>query len=112
MPNKILLTGLFFQAPDSLTSLNSQTRGPQLKVPPGGIFTQDFYVLKKTIDLSRAWTREPGISRRARYPEFKFYLSKWNSDTTFTFHTDILETNFAKFIYIFLPFVLLKCSIL
>ena len=30
---------------------------------------QDFYVLKKSIDLSRVWTREPWISRRVRYPE-------------------------------------------
>ena len=30
---------------------------------------QDFYVLKKSKDLSRVWTREPGISRRARYSE-------------------------------------------
>ena len=31
--------------------------------------TQDFYVLKKSIDLSRVWYSEPWISRRARYPE-------------------------------------------
>ena len=31
-------------------SLKSQTRDPQLKVPP---CAQDFYVLKKSIDLSR-----------------------------------------------------------
>ena len=31
--------------------------------------SQDFYVLKKSIDLSRIWTREPWISRRGRYPE-------------------------------------------
>ena len=30
---------------------------------------QDFYVLKTSINLIRVWTREPWISRRARYPE-------------------------------------------
>ena len=30
---------------------------------------QNFYVLKKSIDLSRVWTRQPWISSRARYPE-------------------------------------------
>ena len=30
---------------------------------------QEFYLLKKSIDLSRVWTREPWISRRAHYPE-------------------------------------------
>ena len=30
---------------------------------------QNFYVLKKSIDLSRVWTREPWISRQACYPE-------------------------------------------
>jgi len=30
---------------------------------------KDFYILKKSIDLSRVWTREPWISRRARCPE-------------------------------------------
>ena len=30
---------------------------------------QDIYVLKKSIDLSRVWTREPLISKRSRYPE-------------------------------------------
>ena len=30
---------------------------------------QDFYVLKKSIDLSGVWTRESWITRRSRYPE-------------------------------------------
>ena len=30
---------------------------------------QDFYILKKSIDLCRVWTREPWISRQARYPK-------------------------------------------
>ena len=30
---------------------------------------QDCYILKKYIDLNRIWTREPWISRQARYPE-------------------------------------------
>ena len=29
----------------------------------------DFYVLKKCMDLSRVWTREPWISRWTRYPD-------------------------------------------
>ena len=31
--------------------------------------TQDFYFLKKSFDLSRVWTREPWISKRARNHE-------------------------------------------
>ena len=34
--------GLFFQAWDSLTSLKSQTRDPQLKVPLGGLLLRIF----------------------------------------------------------------------
>ena len=30
---------------------------------------QDFYILKKSINLSRDWTREPWISKRAHYPK-------------------------------------------
>ena len=48
--------GLFFW----LDVLKSQNQDPKLKVPPGG---------KKSIDLSRIWTRESWISRRVRYPE-------------------------------------------
>ena len=58
-----------FQAWGSLTSLISQTRDPQFKVPPGGLCAPYFYVLKKSIDPSRVWTREPWISRQARYSE-------------------------------------------
>ena len=49
--------------------------GPQLKVPPETC-AQDFYVLKKSIDLSRVWTREPWTLRRARYPDIssRIYL--------------------------------------
>ena len=48
-----------FQAWGSLTSLQSQTRWT---------CDQDFYVLKKPIELSRVWTLEPRNSRRARSP--------------------------------------------
>ena len=37
-----LLRGLFFQAWGSLTSLKSQTRYPQVKVPPGGLVLKIF----------------------------------------------------------------------
>ena len=50
-------------------SLKSQTRDLQAKAPPRRTCAQDFYVLKKFIDLSRVLIREPWISRRARYPE-------------------------------------------
>ena len=42
---------------------------PQLKVPPGGLVLRFFTSWKKSIDFSLIWTREPLISRRARYPE-------------------------------------------
>ena len=35
---------------------------------------QFFYVLKKSIDLSRVWTREPWISRQAHYPEAEIFF--------------------------------------
>ena len=38
----MLLRGLFFQAWGSLTSLKSQTRDPQLKVPPRGLVLRIF----------------------------------------------------------------------
>ena len=59
-----MLRGLFFQAWGSLKILKFQIRDPQLKFPPGGLV-----LMKKSIDLTRVWTREPWISRRARYPE-------------------------------------------
>jgi hypothetical protein len=43
--------------------------GPSAKSPSRRTCTQDFYVLKKSIYLSRVSTREPWISRRARCPE-------------------------------------------
>ena len=61
--------GLFFQAWGSLTNLKSQTRNPQLKVPLGGLVLRIFTSWKNPSDLSRVWTREPWISKRARYPE-------------------------------------------
>ena len=45
----------------SLTSLNLR--------PSRRTCAKDFYVLKKSIDLGRIWTRKPWVSRRARYPE-------------------------------------------
>ena len=65
----ILLRDLFFQASGSSTSLKSQTGDPQLDVPPGGLVLRIFTFWKTSIDLSRIWTLEPSISRRARYHE-------------------------------------------
>ena len=62
-----LLRGLVFQAWGSLTSLKSQTRNPQLKVPPGGLVLRIFTSWKKYIDLSRVRTREPSITRRGEH---------------------------------------------
>ena len=53
-----MLRGLFFQAWGSLTSLKSQTRDHQLKVPPGGFVLMIFYVLKKIHRL------QPGLNPR------------------------------------------------
>ena len=39
------------------------------EISDSGPTAQEFYVLKKFNDLNRVWTREPWISRRARYPE-------------------------------------------
>ena len=50
-------------------SLKSQTRDPQLKVPPGGLVLRIFTSWKKSINLSRIWNHEPWISKPARYPE-------------------------------------------
>ena len=53
----------FFNEPEISDS------GPPAYSPTRRTCAEDFYVLKKSIDLSRIWTREPWISRRARYPE-------------------------------------------
>ena len=53
----------FFNEPESSDS------GPPAWSPSRRTCAQDFYVLKKSIDLSHVWTREPWISRRACYPE-------------------------------------------
>ena len=42
MPIKFCSEAYFFQALGSLTSLKSQTRDPQLKVPPGGVVLRIF----------------------------------------------------------------------
>ena len=66
-----MLRGLFFQAWGSLTSLKSQTRDPQLKVPPGGLVLRIFTNLKKI--LRPQWGLNPRTldleARRALYPE-------------------------------------------
>ena len=43
--------------------------GSPAYIPSRRTCAQDFYVLKKSIDLSRIWTCAPWISRRACYPE-------------------------------------------
>ena len=53
----------FFSEPEISQS------GPSAYSPSRRNCAQDFYVLKKSIDLSRIWTREPWTSRRAPYPE-------------------------------------------
>ena len=53
----------FFNEPEISDS------GPPASSPSRRTCTQDFFVLKKSIDLSLIWTREPWTSRRARYPE-------------------------------------------
>ena len=63
----------FFQSPifyawGSLTSLKSQTRTPSLKSLLEDLCSE-LLRLEKSIDLSRVWTRETWISRRALYSE-------------------------------------------
>ena len=56
-----IFSGLrFFNEPEISDS------GPPAWSPPRRTCDQDFYILEKSIDLSRVWTREPWISRRAR----------------------------------------------
>ena len=69
MPIKFCSQSYFFQTWGSLMSLKSQTRDPQLKVLPGVLVLRIFTSWKKSIVLSRVWTRETWISRRTRYPE-------------------------------------------
>ena len=57
-----------FQAWVSLTSLKSQARGPQLKVPPGGLVLRIFTSWKSPSTSAGFKTHEPWISRRARFP--------------------------------------------
>ena len=92
-----MLRGLFFQAWGSSTSLKSQTRKPQLKVPSGEL-AQDFSALKKSIDLSRVWRLEPWISRRARYPETT------KADILHIYSiSEIRPLYFKKYVYINVP---------
>ena len=53
----------FFNEPEIWDS------GPPALSPSQTTCVQNFYVLKKSIDLSRVWTREPWIFRPARYLE-------------------------------------------
>ena len=62
MPNNFAQRPIFFLGLSFFNEPEIVDSGPQLSA-------QDFYILKKSIDLSRVWTREPWISRRARYPE-------------------------------------------
>ena len=54
MPIKFLTEAYFFQAWGSLTRLKSQTRDPQLKVPPGGLVLRIFMSWKNP--LTSAWS--------------------------------------------------------
>ena len=45
----------------SFTCRKSTIRNQRLYFPSEGSHTQDFYALKKSIDLGRVWTREPRI---------------------------------------------------
>ena len=58
----------YFQAWGSLTGLKSQTRDPQLKVPPGGLVLRIFTSWKNP-STSAGFEPANLISRRARYPE-------------------------------------------
>ena len=71
LPNALRPFKIYCAPPnwDFLTSLKSKTREPQFLSLSRRTCAQDFYVLKKSIDLSWVWTREHWISRRARYPE-------------------------------------------
>ena len=51
------------------TSLKSQTRDPQLTVPPGGLFLRIFTSKKNASTPAGFEPPEPWISRRARYAE-------------------------------------------
>ena len=49
---------------DSFRRRKSKTGDPRLYFPSEGSHTQNFYVLKKSIDPGRVWTREPRIQYR------------------------------------------------
>ena len=57
----------FFNEPEISDS------GPPAQSPSRRNCAQDFYILKKSIDLSRVWTCKPWISRRSRYPETTYW---------------------------------------
>ena len=63
-PQRPVFSGLmFFNEPEI-----SDSEPPALS-PSRRTCAHDFYVLKKSIDVSRVWTLKPWISRRERYPE-------------------------------------------
>ena len=110
MPIKVCSEASFFLAWGSLTSLKSQTRDPQLEVPPGGLVLRVFTSWKKSIYLSRVWTREPLISRRARHPEtteaysFSRNHSFHFSVNLFIIYCELFFSHYSQFIHIQLPF--------
>ena len=59
-----ILSGLRFFNESEISDSGSSAWSPSRRTR-----AQDFYVLKKSIDLSRVWTCKPWISMRARYPE-------------------------------------------
>ena len=68
MPIKFCLES-YFSALRFFNEPEISDSGTPAYSPPRRTCAQDFYVLKRSIDLSRIWNREPWISRRARYPE-------------------------------------------
>ena len=117
----ILLRGLFLQAWGPLTSLKSQTRDLQLKVPPGGLVLRIFTSWKNPSTSAGFEPANLGISRRSRYPEateaaivlifslFNFQLFNFS----FTFILFIIYFYFSSwsfyFFYLF-PFFPLSVS--
>ena len=89
MTIKFCSEAYFFQAWGSLSSLKSQTRDPKLKDPPGGLVLRIYTSWKKSIDLSRDWTRDLGtrgehVTSRLQRPttmRYKIIINNHNKHT-------------------------------
>jgi len=82
-----LLRDLFFSGLRFFNEREISGSGPPALSPSQRTCAQDFYILKKSIHLSRIWICKPWISRRALYPEIdSVWSTRWWQFNFWNFH--------------------------